>query len=268
MNPPDPPTPTPHPPVHPRSPIALLRGSIRIWLTAIVFIVAGAIAVIATMAGFFDTDPVHLFGMDNGRQARFAAVYFSGDMGLRFGMGTHVAPALAARNIPVYGISSPAVFNRRRTQGDVEGLIENAVRNALARSGAAQVILMGQSFGSDILVAGLDALPPDLRARVAAVVLVVPAQAAYFRADPTGLHYHGTPDATLTDSVKAIGWAPLICIYGQSETDSLCPTLLGSSAKVIELPGGHFLHNDHDRLIATIFNALGPVLQQSPEHPQ
>jgi type IV secretory pathway VirJ component len=241
------------------------RASFWAWLVAIAVLLAGMAGTLAIMAGFFDTDPVHLYGMSSGQHPRFAAVYFSGDMGLRFGMGTHVAPALAARKIPVYGISSPALFSRQRSQGEVDALVADTIRQALARSGADQAILMGQSFGADILVAGLSALPPEFRARIAAVVLVVPARTAYFRADPTGLRYHGTPDATLTERVKALDWAPLICIYGQSETESLCPSLMGTGAKVIELPGGHFLHNDHDKLTATIFNALGPVLRQKPE---
>jgi type IV secretory pathway VirJ component len=231
---------------------------------AAVVLVAG-ISALAAAAGFFDRDPVHLYGMDSGRHAKIATAYFSGDMGLRFGMGTYVAPALAARGVPVYGISSPAVFNRQRSQAEVEDLVAQTVRDALTRSGADRVILMGQSFGSDILVAGLSALPAALREKVAAVVLVVPGRKGYFRADPSGFRYHGAPDADLSASIKQATWAPLICIYGQRETDSLCPTLMGTPAKIIELPGGHFLKNDHNRLIAAILTGLGPILGSRQE---
>lgn len=244
---------------------SIRRRSIAIRIIAGIALVAGVLAALAATAGFFDKDPVHLYGMNSGRHPRFVAVYLSGDTGLRFGMGSYVAPALAAQNIPVYGISMPAVFARQRSQADVDHFIADTTRQAFARSGADRAILIGQSFGSDILAAGLEGLPPDLRARVPAVVLVVPGRTAFFRADPTGLRYHGTPDANLVSHVKSAGWASLICIYGQRETDSLCPALLGSSARVIELPGGHLLHRDHDKLIATIFNALSPVFRRYQE---
>lgn len=248
------------------SPRARLRpGRPILWIAGILGLIAISAATIGLAAGFFDRDPIHLYGMDPARPSRVAAVYFSGDMGLRFGMGTRVAPALAARGIPVFGISSPTIFNRQRSQAEVNALVANTVRDALARSDAARVILMGQSFGSDILVAGMRALPADLRAKVAAIILVVPGQSAYFHADPTGLRYSGAPDANLVREAAMMTWAPVICIYGQSETDSLCPSLLGKTAKVIELPGGHFLHRDSARLIAAILTALQPILQQDRE---
>jgi type IV secretory pathway VirJ component len=228
-------------------------------------IAAFSLTILAAVSGFFDTNPVHLFGLDGGKPKRFVTAYFSGDMGLRVGMGTYVAPALAAKGIPVYGMASPAVFGRQRDQAFVNAYVAEVTRQALAKSGADQVILMGQSFGSDILASGLAALPADLRAKVAGVVLVVPASTAYFRADPTGLRYYGTPDADTVALVKQASWAPITCIYGQSETDSLCPALLGSNARVVELPGGHFLDNDHHKLVSTIFTALGPVIDPPKE---
>ena len=233
------------------------------WTAAAFGLIAIAIAAFGLATGFFDGNPIRLYGMKDSAGARVAAVYFSGDMGLRFGMGAHVAPALAARNIPVFGINAPTVFKTRRSQAEVNALVADAIRQAMARSGARKVVLMGQSFGSDILVAGLGALPPGLRAKIEAVVLVVPGQTIYFRADPTGFLYRGTPDADAVRDIRAMTWAPLICIYGRSETDSLCPALIGKAVKVIGLPGGHFLRNDHAKLVETIFAALAPILQHN-----
>lgn len=248
-----------------RSPRRLNRRTLLIGFAAAAALVTAGLTGLGAAAGFFDRDPVHLYGVDPARPARAVAVYFSSDMGLRLGMGAYVAPALAAHGLPVYGISSPAVFNRRRTQADVDTLLADSVRDALARSGAGRVVLMGQSFGSDVLVSALGSLPPELRARVAAIVLVVPARTIYFRADPLGLHYLGTPDADGDAAIKGMTWAPVVCIYGQSETDSLCPALLDKPGTVIELPGGHFLDNDRARLVTTILDALEPIFRQSRE---
>jgi type IV secretory pathway VirJ component len=228
------------------------------WLVGIVTILAILVLGIAAAAGFFDTDPLSSFGMD-GKHAPVAAVYMSGDMGLRFGMGHAVSTAMARRHIPVLGVNSATAFSSQRNQRDVDRLIAGATREAIARTGAGRIVLMGQSFGADVLAAGVDSLPAQLRARIAAIVLVVPARSAYFAADPTGIRYRGTPDANTVAPARAVDWAPIICIYGAQETDSLCPALSGTNARIQVLPGGHFLRNDHDLLIRTIFAGLGRI---------
>lgn len=233
-------------------------GMLR-WVSAVALAIAAALLALAAAAGFFDRDPIRLFG-DFGRgRVPVVALYFSGDMGLRFGMGPHVTQALAARGIPVMGVNSPTIFGRHRSRDEVDAVVAQAVRSALARAHADRVVLIGQSFGSDVLGTGISRLPADLRAKVASIVLVVPGRTVFFRADPTSLAYRGTPDAQAIESARTLSWAPLTCIYGARETDSLCP-LLGAPAKRIELPGGHFLDNDAHRLIATIIAALHPVL--------
>ncbi|QNQ07718.1 AcvB/VirJ family lysyl-phosphatidylglycerol hydrolase [Sphingomonas alpina] len=231
-----------------------------------ILIVAATILVIgsavAWAAGFFDSDPDHFFGSAAKGPVPVAALYMSGDMGLRFGMGSGVSHALAIRRIPVLGISSPALFAIHRTPVEVDAIVARGVRDVVARTGAERVILIGQSFGADVLGTGAAALPSDLRRRIAAIVLVVPGQGVFYRADPTGFAYRGTPDADPVAAAKSIGWAPYVCIYGEQETDSLCPRLKGTSARVIALPGGHFLHRDEPRLIATIIASLRPHVPQ------
>jgi type IV secretory pathway VirJ component len=233
------------------------------WIGGLALVTSAVLLVVAGIAGFFDRDPIRLFG-DFGRgPVPVVALFFSGDMGLRFGMGPHVTQALSARGIPVMGVNSPTIFGRHRSRVEVDGVVADAVRSALALAHADRVVLIGQSFGSDVLGTGAARLPADLRSKVAAIILVVPGQTVFFRADPTSLAYRGTPDAQAVDAARTLSWAPLTCIYGARETDSLCP-LLAAPVKRIALPGGHFLGNDANRLIATIVAALRPVLRGIP----
>ncbi|MBC9031319.1 type IV secretion system protein VirJ [Sphingomonas sp. JC676] len=232
----------------------------------VVAFLAGAILILYAVAGFFDRDPVHLFGMEDGSKP-VAAVYFSGDMGLRFGMGPYVAGALAKAGVPVLGVSSSTAFARHRSREEVDAIVANAIRDTLMRTGAEKIIVLGQSFGADMVRVGLVSLPADLRARVVAVVLVVPGETAYFRADPTNIAYTGTPDADAS-SARKLDWVPLTCIWGKAETDSLCPLLLSPNVRRIPLPGGHFLQNDHDLLVRTIFASLGTLIPAPMEPSQ
>ncbi|TGX54332.1 type IV secretion system protein VirJ [Sphingomonas gei] len=232
------------------------------WAGILVAILALIVAGLYASAGFFDRDPVHLFGMGGARRP-VAAVYFSGDMGLRFGMGPYVADALAEAGVPVLGVASSTAFASHRTRAETDAIVVGAIRQTLQRTGADRVVVLGQSFGADIARVGLADLPQALRAKVAAAVLVVPGRTAYFRADPSGLSYRGTPDADASEA-PLLRWLPLVCIRGAAETDTLCPALVAPNVRRIALPGGHFLRNDHALLVRTILDALGPFLK-SPE---
>ncbi|SFI95332.1 virulence protein (VirJ) [Sphingomonas sp. NFR04] len=230
------------------------------WAAALVALLAAIAFGIYWSAGFLDRDPVHLYGMpERPGTAPVAAVFLSGDMGIRYGMGSYVVEALAGAGVPVYAVASSTAFARRQTHAEVLALLTNAIREARRRSGAARVIVIGQSFGADMARVALAALPPALRGQIAALVLVVPGTDAYFRADPLGFAYVGAPDAGAA-SARALDWLPVTCIRGEDETDSLCPTLLAPNVRRITLPGGHFLRMDHDLLVRTVFAALAPVL--------
>jgi type IV secretory pathway VirJ component len=220
----------------------------------------GLAAVNAPALHLLGSDPIRLFPAATPHSprpgAKLAAVFLSGDMGFHFGMGVEVAEAVAARGIPVVGVSSPVVFARHRTRAEADAVVAGAIRLALARSGAERVLLMGQSYGADVLATVAPDLPPDLRARIAAIDLTVPAQDVYFRADPSGLAYLGTPDARPLAAMRGLHWAPVVCVYGLAEKGSLCPALRGTSARVIGLTGNHYLNRDPARLIATTFAAL------------
>ena len=218
-------------------------------------LVAGG-GLLYALAGFFDRDPVHFFAANN-PNSTYVALYLSGDMGLRFGIGSYVSVALSAHGIPVYGLNSPTAFATRQTRAQLDEIVAKAAREALARTGATKLILIGQSFGADILQTGLANFPETLRKQVAAVVLVVPGRAVYFRADPTSIYYRGTPDSLGSTTGARIDWVPLTCIYGAQEGDSLCPGLNQDNATVIRLPGGHFLRNDHVLLNRMILAAIG-----------
>lgn len=215
-----------------------------------------AITMVFATAGFFDRDAIRLF-QPTGPRSAVSAIFFSGDMGLRYGMGAATSRALARHGIEVVGVSSSTLFSTRRTGAEVNAIVAGAVRQGLARTGAPRLVLIGQSYGADVLQTGLAALPVDLRGRIAAVVLVVPGETVFFRADPSGLVYRGAPDSLGVTTAPRIDWAPLTCIYGVAETDSLCPKLRMANLRVVPMPGGHFLAHDTDGTIARILSAIG-----------
>ena len=87
----------------------------------------------------------------------------------------------------------------------------------------------------------------------------MPGDKVYFRSDPSTIAYHGTPDSIGADTVNRIDWAPLTCIYGAAEGDSLCPDVMLPNATMVKMPGGHFLDHNQDELFTHIFDAIRTV---------
>nr|WP_276330563.1 AcvB/VirJ family lysyl-phosphatidylglycerol hydrolase [Sphingosinicella microcystinivorans] len=49
-----------------------------------------------------------------------------------------------------------------------------------------------------------------------------------------------TPDAPALDTAASLNWVPTLCLYGEDETESLCPLLPQPNVLSIALPGGHY----------------------------
>jgi type IV secretory pathway VirJ component len=211
-----------------------------------VLIVAAAVLIglggLFLAGGYAVRDPIRIYPAE-GQRRPVAALLMSGDMGLHFGAGPVVAKMLAAHGTEVVAVRSPVLFRFHRSRAEVEAIVAGLVRQALALTGANRIVLIGQSYGADMLQTGLVALPTDLRAHVAGVILIVPGATVYFRADPTNLLYETKPDGFAADTLPRLDWTPLTCIYGREESDSACRLLRQRNASIVALPGGHYV--DH-----------------------
>lgn len=188
--------------------------------------------------------------------APIAAVLVSGDMGLAAGFGHRIAERLERAGVSVLGVNAPAYFLNYRTPDEIGDLIERAARRALADRPKARLVLIGQSFGADVLPVGVNRLPPDLRRRLTLVALIVPTRAAYYAISPAEYFGLGTPDALTVIGASAMRDVPVLCIRGEREAESLCPELSGPNVRRIALPGGHMLNRDADRLFAALRPAI------------
>ncbi len=206
--------------------------------------------------GYLDRSATQRFPAE-ARAAPVDALFFSGDAGMRFGVGPFIARALAARGASVTAVSTSTLFRYGATRNELDRRVAEAVARAERSAGSRKLVVIGQSYGADVLQTGLAHLPAGLRQRIAGVVLIVPGAGTYFRADPLGLAYALKPDSRSTETVSAIVWAPLTCLYGADETDSVCPLLRMRNAAVVPLPGGHYLNHDKPGVAAAVLRAAG-----------
>lgn len=212
-----------------------------------------------TYAGYFDRDvliDVPATSQPAPKHSRIAVVYFSGDVGYRLAMGRKTADLLAADGIPVVAMNSLAFFRSHRTVAEVTELISAAIRRALERSQADQVILIGHSLGADALQAGLVDLPPALRSKIRAVMLIVPTRDLYLQVTPGEMFDFGRPDGAVLPTLRQITWAPLTCIRGIEEIASPCSGLAMPNVRQDALPGGHQLRWDTKAVHLALIRAI------------
>ncbi len=221
-------------------------------------VISAIICILVGLAGYFNRDPYELYPA-KGRPLPIAAVNFSGDMGVRFLLGASTMRGLTEHGITTMAVVTPTLFRRRHTRADIDAVVANGIRTALARTGARRIVVIGQSYGADIVQTGLADLPEDLRARVAAIILILPGETVFFRADPSSIAYRGEPDSLGINTARTLSWAPLTCIYGVEEDDSLCPQLRVPGARIVGMPGGHNIRHDEAGLLRHVLHAIARV---------
>lgn len=192
----------------------------------------------------------------DGGRPETVAVLLSGDMGVRVGMAPAITRRLAADGIPVLEVNSLNLFRRQRSPAQIQAIIADLSREALDFSGAKRLILIGQSFGADMLQVGATGLPAPLRARVGLIALVVPGATVQLRASPSEIFTFAASSYPAAPTARQLIWVPVVCIHGAREKGSLCPHLTMPNVRRVALPGGHLLNRDADRLYATLAAAM------------
>lgn len=193
-------------------------------------------------------------------QPRTVALYLSGDMGFHAGLGPDVADRLTRQGIPVVAENSLHFFRTRRTPEEAGAMIADGLRRAIALDPDARLLLLGQSFGADVIAPSLPYVPTELRRRIAFIGLIVPGATRQWRASPSEIFSFNEPEEDATTAAQRLSWTPLLCIHGAQEAASLCPALRQPNVTRLELPGGHPLHHDADAVTTALLQGIGRAI--------
>ena len=188
----------------------------------------------------------------------YFAVMLSGDGGWA-GMDKQIAAELTAKGIPVAGWDSLRYFWSARTPAGLATDLDRVLRYYADRWKKTHVILIGYSQGADVLSFGVNRLPESSRSLLAESVMIAPGLQATFEFH-FGNWFGGSsggipipPEAVKLDAARTL------CIYGNDETDSLCPQIDGKSARSVSLPGAHHFNGDYRRVAAEILARVREV---------
>jgi type IV secretory pathway VirJ component len=193
------------------------------------------------------------------RQAGDAmAVILSGDGGWA-GLDKDVAGALSARGVPVAGLDSLRYFWTSRTPDILARDLERVLRHYLAAWNRREALLIGYSFGAEVLPFAASRLPADLLNRVRLVTLIAPGPSASFEFHLTDWLGGGGQGQPVLPEVKKLGGRSLLCLYGKDEDDSLCPRIGPPLGRAVALPGGHHFGGRYDTIADVILKQANIV---------
>lgn len=187
-------------------------------------------------------------------QSDTLAVLLTGDGGWA-GLDQELAARLATRGVPVVGFNSLKFFWTKRTSAEAATAIANVIRSYLGAWRKQRVILIGYSFGADVLPFIVNHLPDDVRRRVASINFLGLSIEATFEIHIAdwipGNHSKGQP---IEPELYKISGLPMLCLYGSSDKDDLCPRLSEQHITREQVGGGHHFGGDFtilaDRILA------------------
>ncbi|MHB8079640.1 MAG: AcvB/VirJ family lysyl-phosphatidylglycerol hydrolase, partial [Candidatus Krumholzibacteriia bacterium] len=185
------------------------------------------------------------------------AIHLTGDGG--WGVTDKgIARELAAAGVPVVGWNSLRYFWQRRDPDEATRDLARVMRHYLTAWDKQKVILIGYSFGADVLPIMFNRLPFDLQARVPEVVLLGPSAEASFEfhlGDWFGRHGEDAVYPVAQEIVK-IPQAKVFCFYGADDKDAICGQLDPARVTSVAMNGGHRIGGRFDGIVKQILEAL------------
>jgi type IV secretory pathway VirJ component len=200
--------------------------------------------------------PIHVIG-DKATQDTLAILY-SGDGGWQ-GIDEEVGGNLRNAGIPVVGLDSLSYFWSGRTAQKTAGDLGRIIDYYTKRLNVHHVLLVGYSFGADVMPASYNRLSKGQKAKVKAISLLSLSHKVDYVISLRGWLGFQTEGkgGNPVDDVRSIRSGIIQCIYGKEDDhDNACPALRRTGIKVIGMPGGHHFGGDYDRLAQYIVAGL------------
>ena len=224
---------------------AALLSQVQPWLTPMM----GSVALPVDLPITIVTDPA-------APRTGMMAVIYSGDGGW-VGLDRDVAAQLAHAGIPVVGVDSLSYFWSQRTPQGAAHDLAAIIRGYSQHWQRQKVLLVGYSFGADVLPYIAGSLPPPLRARVERISMLGLSPSADFQFHLSSwLNMDATRQYPTIPAIMRLRGLSLLCVRGAQENDSACPAIPAGLADVAVVPGGHHFDRNAPLLVNRMLRGL------------
>ena len=185
----------------------------------------------------------------------------SGDGGWT-GIDREIAEELSRKGLDVIGLNSLQYFWTRRTPEEASRDMDRFLRHYLAQWKKERIILIGYSFGADVLPFMVNRLSPTVRDRVSLIALMGLDEKIDFEFHLTDWlpGFASSKSLSVLPEVRKLKGKRLLCFQGSEENASLCSRLDNSIARSIILKGGHHFGGNYKAISDVILKELESLL--------
>jgi type IV secretory pathway VirJ component len=192
-----------------------------------------------------------------GKQRDLAAVILSGDGGWA-GIDKGIAAALNRKGIPVVGFNSLQYFWKARTPEETSADLDKIINHYCDVWKKSRVVIIGYSFGGNVLPFIATRLPAATTLRTALLVFLGLSSTTDFQFHLTDW-LGGGPAATarpVLPEIEKLKGRPMLYIYGTDEKDNIAASIDHEAVKVIAFAGGHHFDGNYKMLTDSILTYL------------
>ena len=189
--------------------------------------------------------------------AKGFAVLYSGDGGWR-DLDRTLADVLASKGMGVVGVDVLRYYWKEVSPDKAAHDLARILQHYQAHWQCEKIVLIGFSFGADVLPFLASRLPADLRAHVKLMTLLSPERTTAFEVQMNGW-LGGKPKAgvRVAPEVRKLSGMTIQCIYGQDEADgSLCTESVAAPLTVLAKSGSHHFDQNYEELADQILAAV------------
>lgn len=190
-------------------------------------------------------------------------LFLSGDGGWWGDIDAQLANRFASEGYAVVGIDTQIWFGPERTVPEIADHLATLAAKYGRSTHAERIVLIGYSYGANVIPLALQKTPRSFNAKLAGVILIAPERTTMLQV--TLLEQMGVDpgDIDLAPAFATLPKRATVCVFGTGEEDETGCTLDAfKGAELISLPGAH--HFDHDvealgdRVLAAIMARTKP----------
>lgn len=192
------------------------------------------------------------------------AVLLTGDGGWAE-IDKSLAKLLADKGIPTLALDSLSYFWKARTPQETAKDVDSLISLYSEKWHKKNVILIGYSFGADVLPFIANQLSETNKNKLALIALLGMGNTAAFEFRLSSWMNADTSEhrLPLLPEVEKMHWANSICIYGTEDDSTACVKTAALGVKVISMKGDHHFDEDYDLLLQHILDNVKIPAEQA-----
>ncbi len=165
-----------------------------------------------------------------------------------------IANDLAAKGIPVAALNSLHYFWKPKTPEQSAADLNRILQHYSALWRRTEVVVVGYSFGADVLPFMLNRIPKESLQKIKVITLLGLSSTADFQFHLTDWIANRTRSTSrlVRPEIEKLRGRKMLCFYGTEDDDALCPQLDPGLVNAIPIQGGHRFGRGYQPIVDAI----------------